>query len=266
MILMPQKLIGLQDSLCRPCAGGAGLRAWQMARWLWCWFSPFRWPSTFCSTGRFDSVAAGESAACCWSPSSCCSYGGCGNSWWRALASRRVDHRDGRSRSNARQGIEQANLVAAIQFESTNAKSWGSAQLATAVVDYAAILGKKLPLGQGMSNFRLFRRAVLLADGRDCYRCSMHMSRSDLSANQLRGVCRSFPVGLGPLPDADDDRANCRQPRVIRRSSRFALQPPPSTFPSARPCGSRSTLPDIFLHPVKCDWLPRKGPRRRACC
>ncbi|HEY3963302.1 MAG TPA: hypothetical protein VGM05_02015 [Planctomycetaceae bacterium] len=60
-----------------------------------------------------------------------------------------------------RQGID-SDLVAALQFESTAAKSWGSTQLAAAVVDYAAILGKKLPLSQGMSDVRLIRRAVPL--------------------------------------------------------------------------------------------------------
>lgn len=61
-----------------------------------------------------------------------------------------------------RQGID-SDLVAALQFESSAAKSWGSAQLATAVVDHVAILGSRLPLDQGMSDVRLLRRAVPLA-------------------------------------------------------------------------------------------------------
>jgi hypothetical protein len=61
-----------------------------------------------------------------------------------------------------RQQID-SDLVAALQFESTAARTWGSPQLAAAVVDHVAILGKQLSLGQGMSSSRLHRRAVPLA-------------------------------------------------------------------------------------------------------
>jgi hypothetical protein len=56
-----------------------------------------------------------------------------------------------------------SDLVAALQFESTAARSWGSPQLAAAVVDSVATLGHKLPLGQVMSEIRLSRRALPLA-------------------------------------------------------------------------------------------------------
>ena len=61
-----------------------------------------------------------------------------------------------------RQGID-SDLVAALQFETTAARKWGSPQLATAVVDHVAIIGKKLPMSQGLSDIRLRRRAVPLA-------------------------------------------------------------------------------------------------------
>ena len=69
---------------------------------------------------------------------------------WPAVASRESVI-DMALQVERRQGID-SDLVAALQFESTTAKTWGSAQLETAVVDYVALPGKKL--ADGPANVR----------------------------------------------------------------------------------------------------------------
>jgi hypothetical protein len=60
-----------------------------------------------------------------------------------------------------RQKID-SDLVAALQFEST-AQTWGSPQLTTAVVDRVAVSSRTLPLGEGLAEVSLIRRALPLA-------------------------------------------------------------------------------------------------------
>jgi hypothetical protein len=60
------------------------------------------------------------------------------------------------------QGID-SDLVAALQFESTEAPSWGSVQLEEAVVDYVADFGNTLKLKRGLSGTRLSRTVLALA-------------------------------------------------------------------------------------------------------
>ncbi len=61
------------------------------------------------------------------------------------------------------QGIN-SDLVAAIQFESPEAATWGSRQLETAVIDYVAQIGRALNVFEGFSREQILRRgAILLA-------------------------------------------------------------------------------------------------------
>lgn len=55
------------------------------------------------------------------------------------------------------------DLIAAIQFESSDAPRWGSTQLQTAVVDYVVELGADLDVFQGLSRETLTRRVGLVA-------------------------------------------------------------------------------------------------------
>ncbi len=55
-----------------------------------------------------------------------------------------------------------SDLVAALQFESPQAPSWGSTQLETAVIDYVAEFGREVDVFQGLSTTQLARRAALL--------------------------------------------------------------------------------------------------------
>ncbi|MBS0263389.1 MAG: hypothetical protein JSS02_15715 [Planctomycetes bacterium] len=60
-----------------------------------------------------------------------------------------------------RQQID-SDLVAALQFESAGAQSWGSPELATAVVDRVAVSSRTLRVAEGMSEVPLGRRALPL--------------------------------------------------------------------------------------------------------
>lgn len=60
------------------------------------------------------------------------------------------------------QGID-SDLVAALQFETSAAPSWGSMQLEDAVVDYVADFGNSLKLHRGLTGNRLRRTALALA-------------------------------------------------------------------------------------------------------
>ena len=55
-----------------------------------------------------------------------------------------------------------SDLVAAIQFESPQAATWGSRQLETAVIDYVAEYGKSLNVFEGFSREQMTRRATIL--------------------------------------------------------------------------------------------------------
>ncbi|MCH8044110.1 MAG: hypothetical protein IID44_10385 [Planctomycetes bacterium] len=55
------------------------------------------------------------------------------------------------------------DLVAAMQFESPEARQWGSPQLETAVIDYVAEFGQGLDVYQGFSREQMTRRVSLLA-------------------------------------------------------------------------------------------------------
>ncbi|MEQ8790654.1 MAG: hypothetical protein RIC55_30430 [Pirellulaceae bacterium] len=59
------------------------------------------------------------------------------------------------------QGID-SDLVAALQFESPDAQSWGSKHLTVAVIDYVAQLGRGLDVFSGFSRAVMARRATLL--------------------------------------------------------------------------------------------------------
>ena len=59
------------------------------------------------------------------------------------------------------QGID-SDLVAALQFESADARSWGSAQLEEAVVDYVAEFGNGLKVNRGLARAGDRRTAVAL--------------------------------------------------------------------------------------------------------
>jgi hypothetical protein len=61
-----------------------------------------------------------------------------------------------------RQGID-SDLVAALQFESAEARSWGSAQLETATVEQVAEASPRWKLDPGPTNVRLNRRLGVLA-------------------------------------------------------------------------------------------------------
>lgn len=60
------------------------------------------------------------------------------------------------------QGID-SDLVAALQFESAEARSWGSVQLEEAVVDYVADFGNGLKVKRGLSGAPVRRTAAALA-------------------------------------------------------------------------------------------------------
>src|SRR5262245_15538989 len=60
------------------------------------------------------------------------------------------------------QGID-SDLVAALQFESSEAPSWGSVQLEEAVVEYVADFGNTLKVKRGLSGTRLRCTALALA-------------------------------------------------------------------------------------------------------
>lgn len=57
----------------------------------------------------------------------------------------------------------ESDLIAAMQFERTEASAWGSTQLRTAVVEYVAELGGGLDIFQGLSREQLVLRGTLLA-------------------------------------------------------------------------------------------------------
>ena len=59
------------------------------------------------------------------------------------------------------QGID-SDLVAALQFETASAKSWGSTHLQTAVIDYVAEFSRGLNVYEGFSAAALLRRAAIL--------------------------------------------------------------------------------------------------------
>jgi hypothetical protein len=56
-----------------------------------------------------------------------------------------------------------SDLVAALQFESPEARKWGSPQLETAVIDYVASVGRGINVFEGFSRDQMRRRAGLLA-------------------------------------------------------------------------------------------------------
>ncbi|QDU27928.1 hypothetical protein ETAA8_30190 [Anatilimnocola aggregata] len=56
-----------------------------------------------------------------------------------------------------------SDLIAALQFESTQAGTWGSQQLEGAVIDYVAHVGNQLNVFEGFSRTQMIRRAALLA-------------------------------------------------------------------------------------------------------
>ncbi len=60
------------------------------------------------------------------------------------------------------QGID-SDLVAALQFETPDARTWGSAQLEEAVVDYVAEFGNGLKVSQGLAGARLGRTSAAFA-------------------------------------------------------------------------------------------------------
>jgi hypothetical protein len=55
-----------------------------------------------------------------------------------------------------------SDLVAALQFESPQAATWGSPQLETAVVDYVAVFSPRLNVFEGFSREQMVRRGLLL--------------------------------------------------------------------------------------------------------
>jgi hypothetical protein len=57
------------------------------------------------------------------------------------------------------QGID-SDLVAALQFETADARTWGSAQLEEAVVDYVAEFGNGLKVSRGLAGARLGRTSA----------------------------------------------------------------------------------------------------------
>jgi hypothetical protein len=56
-----------------------------------------------------------------------------------------------------------SDLVAALQFEQSAARAWGSAQLETAVIDYVADFGRELKVSEGLPTGPFRRRATILA-------------------------------------------------------------------------------------------------------
>ncbi len=62
-----------------------------------------------------------------------------------------------------RQARVDSDVVAALQFESPEAASWGSVQLEQAVIEQAARLTPQLPLDEGLPKKPIQRRTVLLA-------------------------------------------------------------------------------------------------------
>lgn len=59
------------------------------------------------------------------------------------------------------QGID-SDLVAALQFESSDARTWGSPQLESAVINYVADFGTGLNVFEGFSREQMVRRATIL--------------------------------------------------------------------------------------------------------
>jgi len=55
-----------------------------------------------------------------------------------------------------------SDLIAALQFETPAAHSWGSAQLEGAVIDYVAHVGSQLNVFEGFSRSQMIRRGALL--------------------------------------------------------------------------------------------------------
>jgi hypothetical protein len=88
--------------------------------------------------------------------------------WWawqrysRPLLGRSEDELEMALLVERQQRID-SDLVAALQFERPIAASWGSPQLATAVVDYVAEFGRELNVLQGLPTGAFRRRAALLA-------------------------------------------------------------------------------------------------------
>src|SRR5262245_28800019 len=78
---------------------------------------------------------------------------------WPALVSRESDI-DLALLVERQQGID-SDLVAALQFEGPAARSWGSAELEDAVVDYVAEFGNDLQVKRGLAGAN-FRRAALV--------------------------------------------------------------------------------------------------------
>jgi len=58
-----------------------------------------------------------------------------------------------------------SDLVAALQFESPQARDWGSPQLETAVIDYVAAVGRGINVFEGFSQKQMARRLGLLGAG-----------------------------------------------------------------------------------------------------
>src|SRR5262249_7559830 len=80
---------------------------------------------------------------------------------WPAIVARETDV-DLALLVERQEGID-SDLVAALQFESSEAPSWGSVQLEEAVVDYVADFGNTLRVKRGLSGTRLSRTALALA-------------------------------------------------------------------------------------------------------
>src|SRR5262245_1981018 len=80
---------------------------------------------------------------------------------WPAVVARETDV-DLALLVERQQGID-SDLVAALQFESSEAPSWGSVQLEEAVVDYVADFGNTLKLKRGLAGTRLSRTTLALA-------------------------------------------------------------------------------------------------------
>jgi hypothetical protein len=80
---------------------------------------------------------------------------------WPAVVARETDV-DLALLVERQQGID-SDLVAALQFESSEAPSWGSVQLEEAVVEYVADFGNTLKVKRGLSGTRLSRTALSLA-------------------------------------------------------------------------------------------------------
>jgi hypothetical protein len=93
------------------------------------------------------------------------------------------------------QGID-SDLVAALQFESPQARSWGSAELEEAVVDYVAEFGNGLKVKRGLSGTDVRRTALALAvtAGAVCFAAGLFPDHAAVFLNRLLLGSAHYPT------------------------------------------------------------------------